>query len=157
MRFILVDRIVNLVPGKYIVAEKTIPNTEELFNDHFPGFPVIPGVLLTEMMAQAAGKCLDAEKTGRGKAMLGKIHSATFRKWVKPDEKVMICAQIESNREQYASAKCYIEVGGTKVCNATLFFAFVPYEHFASNYKDDVLESYFRSCNISDNVKSPNE
>ena len=56
----MVDRVLSLDPGRSIVASKTMPETEELFRDHFPGFPVIPGVLLTEMMAQAGGRCLFA-------------------------------------------------------------------------------------------------
>ena len=67
MRFLMVDRIVSLEPGVSIEAEKTLDASEELFRDHFPGFPVVPGVLLTEMMAQAAGKCVDAEVTRAAK------------------------------------------------------------------------------------------
>ncbi len=153
MRFVLVDRIVALVPGESIVAEKTLSSEEELFADHFPGFPVVPGVLLTEMMAQAAGKCLDAEKTERGKSMLGKIQSATFRKWVRPDETAVIHARIDSNRQKYASAKCFIEVGGVKVCSADLFFTFVPREQFSPDYVDSVLESYFGQTEGTESLK----
>ena len=142
MKFVLVDRILELNPGKTIVATKVLGAGEELFRDHFPGFPVVPGVLLTEMMAQAAGKCLDAEQNPRGKAMLGKILSATFKRWVVPDEPVVIFARIESNRSDYATAKCHVEVGGKMASSAELFFVFVPKEQFAPGYVDDVLESY---------------
>ena len=83
MRFILVDSIVSLSPGTEISAVRLIREDEDYFADHFPGFPVVPGVLLTEMMAQTAGKCLDAERRPRGKAMLAKIVSASFRQWVR--------------------------------------------------------------------------
>ena len=66
MRFVLVDRIVSLTPGDQITAVRLIRPDEDYFADHFPGFPVVPGVLLTEMMAQTAGKCLDAERRPRG-------------------------------------------------------------------------------------------
>jgi 3-hydroxyacyl-[acyl-carrier-protein] dehydratase len=145
MRFIMIDKIVELVPGKSMVAEKTLPSTETLFTDHFPGFPVVPGVLLTEMMAQAAGKCLDAEKSGRGNAMLGKIVSATFRKWVKPDETAVIHARIESNREEYATAKCFIKVNDVKVASSELFFTFLPLSQLAPDYHDEILEAYLSS------------
>ena len=56
MRFVLLDRVISLEPGRSIHAVKTMPEDEELFLDHFPGFPVVPGVLLVEMMAQAAGQ-----------------------------------------------------------------------------------------------------
>ena len=142
MRFILVDRIHELEPGKRIVASKTMPANEELFRDHFPGFPVVPGVLLTEMMAQAAGRCLDAEGTHPGRAMLGKINGANFREWVRPDEEILLHATIVQNRPMYATAECFAEVGGKKVCSAELFFVFAPHEQFASDHPDPILEAY---------------
>jgi 3-hydroxyacyl-[acyl-carrier-protein] dehydratase len=123
---------------------------EELFRDHFPGFPVVPGVLLTEMMAQAAGKCLDAEKSPRGRAMLGKISNATFRQWVAPGETAVISATIDSNREEFATAKCNVEVKDKRVCSADLFFVFVPHGKFAAGYHDEVLESYLRENRLQD-------
>ena len=144
MRFLFVDRILTLDPGKSIRAVKTLAGDEELFRDHFPGFPVVPGVLLTEMMAQAAGKCLDAERKPRGKAMLARIVSAGFREWVRPDEEALICAEIKTNQAKYATAQCHVEVRGKKVCTAELFFAFLPMAELAKDYVDDVLEAYLR-------------
>jgi 3-hydroxyacyl-[acyl-carrier-protein] dehydratase len=142
VRFIFVDEILTLEPGKSIRAVKTIGSGEELFQDHFPGFAVVPGVLLAEMMAQAAGKCLDAEKKLRGKAMLARIVSASFREWVAPNETCVIYAEIKSNHPKYATAQCYIEVGARKVCMAELFFAFVSMERLSPGYIDEVLDAY---------------
>ena len=144
MRFIFVDKILELDPGKNIYAIKQISATEDFFQDHFPGFPVVPGVLLTEMMAQTAGKCLDAEKHPRGKAMLARILSASFRQWMLPDQTAYIYAQITANQDKYAKADCYIEVAGEKICTAELFFSFVPAAQFAPEYKDKVLEEFLR-------------
>jgi 3-hydroxyacyl-[acyl-carrier-protein] dehydratase len=145
MRFILVDRILELEPGKRIVASKTLPVEEELFRDHFPGFPVVPGVILTEMMAQAAGRCLDAEGTHPGRAMLGKITGAAFREWVRPNQEILLHAAITHNRPRFATADCFAEVEGKHVCSAGLFFVFVPYEQFATEYQDDILLAYWNS------------
>ena len=145
MRFLLVDKIFELEPGRRIKASKRLAADEEIFRDHFPGFPVVPGVLLTEMMAQAAGKCLNADGTHPGWAMLGKISSAAFRGWVRPDEEAIIHAQISQNRPTYAIADCFVEVDGKKVCTAELFFAFVPQDQFAPGYRDEVLEAYYKT------------
>lgn len=145
MRFILVDKILELEPGKRITATKVLPASEELFRDHFPGFPVVPGVLLTEMMAQAAGRCLDAEGTHPGRAMLGKINGASFHEWVKPDQAILLHATITQNRPTYATADCFAEVAGKKVCSAGLFFVFAPHERFASGYQDEILLAYWKA------------
>ena len=121
---------------------QTLGPDEDFFRDHFPGFPVVPGVLLTEMMAQAAGKCLDAEDRARGKAMLAQIKSASFREWVPPGKLTTVFARIRSSRPQFATADCHVQLEGRNACSAELFFTFVPMSRFAPNYCDEVLERY---------------
>jgi 3-hydroxyacyl-[acyl-carrier-protein] dehydratase len=142
VRFILIDEIVQMVPGRIIHGTKTLRSSEELFRDHFPGFGVVPGVLLVEMMAQAAGKCLDAEDRTRGKAMLVQIRKASFRDWVRPDQRAEIHAEIVTNTPAAASASCRIIVEGRDVATADLLFAFLPYSALAEDYRDEVLERY---------------
>lgn len=142
MRFILVDRILSLEPGLRVVAARTIPPDEDYFQDHFPGFPVVPGVLLTEMMGQAAAKALDGERRPRGKAMLAKILSASFRQWVRPGDEVMLHAEISANTERYANADCRAEVNGKPVAQASLFFTFVPPGTLAAEFRDPVLDEF---------------
>ena len=131
-----------MTPGRDIVALRTIPLDEDYFKDHFPGFPVVPGVLLTEMMGQAAAKSLNAERRPRGNAMLAKILSASFRQWVRPGDEVHLHATIESNEERFATADCRAEVGGRAVAQAKLFFTFVPTNQFAPTLRDEVLERF---------------
>lgn len=145
MRFILLDRIVDLAPGHSIVAAKTLPAGEELFRDHFPGFPVVPGVLLTEMMGQAAGKCLDAERTHSGRAMLGEIRNARFREWVRPDQEILLHAEITQNRDRFALARCRAEVEGREVSSAELMFVFAPQAQTPGGDPDPLLEAYYES------------
>jgi 3-hydroxyacyl-[acyl-carrier-protein] dehydratase len=144
MRFLLVDRIVEMTPGMSIVAEREIPEHEELFQDHFPGFPVMPGVLLTEMMGQAAAKCLDAQRLPRGKPMLAKILSATFRSWIRPGDVTRLHATIVANDDRYATAECRLEVEGRVAAQARLFFSFMAIDQFAPNLRDEVLEAFLR-------------
>lgn len=142
MRFILIDAIIELDPGRSIVASRNIRPDEDYFRDHFPGFPVVPGVLLTEMMAQTAGKCLDAQRSARGKAMLAKIRSANFREWVVPPATALVSARIQSDRSVFATAICHVLVDNRKVADADLLLSFLPLATLAADFRDEILESY---------------
>lgn len=144
MRFLLVDKILDLVPGKQARAVKFISEDEDYFRDHFPGFPVVPGVLLTEMMAQTAGKCLNAERYGQEYAMLAQINSAKFYKWVKPGSEVLMTINIRNNKPRFATAECKATVMNESVASSELFFTFVPCDIFSKDYHDTVLDSYLR-------------
>jgi 3-hydroxyacyl-[acyl-carrier-protein] dehydratase len=124
----MVDKVRSLEPGKSIVASKTLDASEELFQDHFPGFPVVPGVLLTEMMAQAGGKCLFSEDPERGYPVLVRVKDASFRSWVGPGQEIELRAEVSTSAKAYATAKCHGAVEGKTICNADLFYAFLPAE-----------------------------
>ena len=142
MRFLLVDRIVSLTPGQAIVATRTVPLDDDYFEDHFPGFPVVPGVLLTESMGQAAAKCLDAQRRPRGKAILARILSASFRHWVRPGDVLELQATIVSNEERFATAECEARVADRAVAQAKLFYSFLPTDSFAVGFTDRVLDDF---------------
>ena len=88
MRFVLVDRLVELEPGKRAVARKTFHPDDEVFADHFPGFPVVPGVLITEAMGQTAGWLLIATLGFARFPLLTLIDSAKFRRLVVPGDEI---------------------------------------------------------------------
>jgi 3-hydroxyacyl-[acyl-carrier-protein] dehydratase len=142
VRFILVDEIVELVPGQRIKALKHVSPQEDFFADHFPGFPVVPGVLLTEMIAQASGKCLESEDRARGKPMLARIVEASFRDWMRPGETAVILSEVKKSRPTFATLSGRIEIGEKTICSAELMFSFVPQEKFAADFRDEVLEAY---------------
>jgi 3-hydroxyacyl-[acyl-carrier-protein] dehydratase len=125
MRFLLVDRVLHLEPGVAIEAETTLPAGAELFRDHFPGFPVVPGVLLTEMIGQAAARCLHAGNPDRGQAMLGEIRHARFRRWVRPDEVIHLTARVTRQAERYAIVQGEADVGGERACTVELLLVFL--------------------------------
>ena len=142
MRFILVDEILEMRPGHSIRAAKFVSPDEDYFRDHFPGFPVVPGVLLTEMMAQTAGKCFDAENPQRGKSMLARITAANFRDWVRPGQTAQIYGEVSKSRPQFGLAKCRIEIENRIVCSAELLFSFVLMEKISPGYRDEVLNRF---------------
>lgn len=150
MRFILVDEVIDMIPGESIHGVKIMEADEDVFLDHFPGFPVIPGVLLTEMMAQTAGKCLDAEDRARGKAMLVQIRNASFRKWVRPGERADIYAKIKVSAPTFATAVCRVTTNDSDAASAELLFSFVPREQFAADFRDEVLERYLEERSVRD-------
>jgi 3-hydroxyacyl-[acyl-carrier-protein] dehydratase len=142
VRFLLVDRIVSLTPGQSIVAMRAVPADDDYFQDHFPGFPVVPGVLLTESMGQAAAKCLDAERRPRGKPILARILSASFRQWVRPGDLLELHATIVANEEKFATAECEARVAERSVAQAKLFFSFLPPGTFPVALEDPVLDAF---------------
>jgi 3-hydroxyacyl-[acyl-carrier-protein] dehydratase len=147
MNFLLLDRIVSLEPGRAIVAQRRIGADEPYFPDHFPGFPVVPGVLLTEMMGQAAAKCLEADTSlhdtsTRGRPMLARIQDASFRGWVRPNDLLDLHATIVSSQGRVATAQCEARVGDRVVAQAKLMFGFAPLDAVTINPRDTVLRDY---------------
>jgi 3-hydroxyacyl-[acyl-carrier-protein] dehydratase len=143
MRFVFVDEIVALDPGKSIHVRRTFPPTLELFEDHFPGFPVVPGVLLTETMGQAASTCIEALPTVKGKPMLAQIKAATFRRWVRPGETLDVHAQIKTLRSSFAAVSGRAEHQGVLVAETELLFSFAPLAQFGALPPNRALERYF--------------
>jgi 3-hydroxyacyl-[acyl-carrier-protein] dehydratase len=146
MRFVLVDEILELVPGSHIRAIKRIAPDEDYFRDHFPGFPVVPGVLLTEMMGQAAAQCLLAEKLNRGRPMLAQIKSAMFRAWVRPGQTVTLVGRVQANRSEFAVVVCQAFVEEQAVSSAELLFTYVPVDKFLHGCRDTVLEAFLEKA-----------
>jgi 3-hydroxyacyl-[acyl-carrier-protein] dehydratase len=132
MRFVLVDAVVRLEPGRSVHAQRTWPADLEIFADHFPGMPVVPGVLLTESMGQAAARCVEAAEPKRGKAMLVQIRSAVFRRWVRPGELVDLRAEVKALGPSYATVTCRSETAGSVAAEAELMFSFVPWDAVAA-------------------------
>jgi 3-hydroxyacyl-[acyl-carrier-protein] dehydratase len=115
--FQLIDRIVDLkLADRKIATEATVPTTNTIFEGHFPGFPLMPGVLLIEAMAQTSGWLVVAVNQFERMAFLAAVKDAKFRMFVTPGHKLSVTATLIHEGSGYAS----ILLDGKPICDATL-------------------------------------
>ena len=121
---LLVDRIIELEPMKRAVGIKNITINEPQFIGHFPGNPIMPGVLLIEAMAQVGGVTLLYPEENRGKiAVFGKIDKVRFRRPIKPGDQLVTTAIITKIKGTMGVAHCEGTVDGEPACEGDFFFA----------------------------------
>ena len=126
--FHLIDRIVGLdVDGKKIVVEAQVPMESTIFEGHFPGYPLMPGVLLIESMAQASGWLLLGLLKFERMPILAAVKEAKVRSSVMPGELLTIEAGLVYEGSGYAMTEAKIRVGGKLRANATLTFTLIPF------------------------------
>ena len=128
MRWRLVDSIALIEVGRRAVGWRRWDPSEELFQDHFPTFPVVPGVLLMESLAQVAGKLIGLTvREQRGDwpfPILSMMDRVKFRKFVRPGEDVELVAKLTALRDESAMVEVMAKVGGRMVSQAEQFFVF---------------------------------
>ena len=119
--FQLIDRIVELkIADRKISTEATVPSTNTIFEGHFPGFPLMPGVLLIETMAQTSGWLVVAAHRFNRMAFLAAVKDAKFRMFVRPGQKLSVTAALAHEGSGYAITDTSIALDGKPICDATL-------------------------------------
>ena len=122
--FLLVDRVIDMVPGESITAIKNVSMNEPFFVGHFPGNPVMPGVLIIEAMAQAGAVAILSEPENQGKvAYFGGIDKCKFKGKVVPGDKLRLETRIIRKKGPIGVGEAVATVDGKKVVSAVLTFA----------------------------------
>jgi 3-hydroxyacyl-[acyl-carrier-protein] dehydratase len=119
--FQLIDRIVDLnLADRSISSEAVVPVDNTIFEGHFPGFPLMPGVLLIEAMAQTSGWLVVSMNQFKRMAFLAQVKDAKFRTFVTPGQKLIVTAKLTHEGSGYAVTEAKITLAGKAVCDATL-------------------------------------
>jgi 3-hydroxyacyl-[acyl-carrier-protein] dehydratase len=128
--FQMIDRILDLnMVEKTITVEAEVPKTSTVFEGHFPGYPIMPGVLLIESMAQTSGWLLVGLMKFERMPFLAAVKEAKMRGFVSPGELLTIEASVVHEGSGYAITEAKVKVGGKLRSNATLTFSHIPFPH----------------------------
>ena len=126
--FQLIDRIVDLNVGeKTITVEAQVPEQHTIFEGHFPGYPIMPGVLLIEAMAQSGGWLLIALTKFERMAFLASVKEGKMRSFVNPGDLLTINVRLVHEGSGYAVTEAKIHVKGELRSNATISFGVIPF------------------------------
>ena len=119
--FLLVDRIVELTPGRHAVGIKQVTANEPQFTGHFPGRPIMPGVLMVEALAQTAGVAVMTLDEYHGKlGLFAGIDDCRFRRMVVPGDTLRLEVTVEKLRGMFGRVKAVASVDGEVAVEATL-------------------------------------
>jgi 3-hydroxyacyl-[acyl-carrier-protein] dehydratase len=120
---LLIDRVIELEPGKHVVAIKNLTNNEPQFTGHFPGRPIMPGVLMVEALAQAGAVAVLSLPEYRGKlALFAGIDECRFKRTVLPGDTLRLEVTFEKLRGVFGRGQGVATVDGEVAVQATLSF-----------------------------------
>ena len=122
--FLMIDEVIDLEPGKRAVARKTVRADEWFLAGHFPGRPIMPGVLMVEGLAQTGAVIVLTLEENRGKMVLfGGIDDVRFKRIVEPGDTLEYACELEAMRGPIGRGKIKATVDGKLAVRGTLIFA----------------------------------
>lgn len=136
MRWLLIDRFVELVSGERASAIKSVVAGEDYLEHHFPGYPVFPPTLMIEGMAQTAGILVGEARNFGENVVLAKIRSATFDAYASPGDLIRYDAKIENLDERGALTSGTIRKNDTPIGTVDLMFSHVSLEDLGLDFPE---------------------
>ncbi|PMC39078.1 3-hydroxyacyl-[acyl-carrier-protein] dehydratase FabZ [Bacillus sp. UMB0899] len=122
--FLLIDKITDLQEGKRAVGIKNVTANEKFFEGHFPDYPVMPGVLIVEALAQVSAVAMLTKEGNKGRlGLLAGIDQCRFKHQVKPGDQLMLEVEITRVKGSIGKGKGVATVNGILVCETELIFA----------------------------------
>jgi 3-hydroxyacyl-[acyl-carrier-protein] dehydratase len=153
MRFYLVDRILEACPGKYVEGIKCISMSDDVFNEHFPGYPVFPGSLILEGLAQMTGLFLQFSLHGQGLPeqlpALSMVKSMKYRRKVIPGDVLSYRAELNLFYPgEYAAASVTASCEGRRCAEGELFFGFLDMDEQLKKASHQLMHLAFKNTRI---------
>lgn len=131
---LLVDRVTEIIPNERILAYKNISFNEEVFNGHFPGAPIFPGVMTIEALAQASGilgfVSTDTSADDGKLYLFAGVDKVRFKRPVVPGDRLLLASKIEAVKRNIWRFRTSATVDGEVACEATLLCAYRDRENY---------------------------
>ncbi len=122
--FLFLDEVIELQPGVRVVARRAVRPDEWFFPGHFPGRPIMPGVIMVEALAQAGAVAVLSEEENRGKlALFAGIDDVRFKRIVEPGDELTLTCELEAARGPIGRGRAVAKVGDELAVRGTLTFA----------------------------------